>query len=239
MIRQLVLVFGGAMFQLVNQPMLQPINVLILGAGGYGQVVADILLASVRQETGMVRPIGFLDDNPALQRRMVLGLPVLGTMAQVASVPHDTVLVAIGCNHTRQRLIQQLAARGEELAVAIHPTAVIGADVMLGAGTVIGAGAVVNSGARIGWGVILNSGCLVDHHSSIGHYVHVGPGAYLGGHVEVEAGALVGLGAVISPQCRVGAWSRVEAGVVISQSVPPHVVVSNVPAPFFNQVFTR
>jgi sugar O-acyltransferase (sialic acid O-acetyltransferase NeuD family) len=220
------------MFQLVNQPMLEPVNVLILGAGGYGQVVADILLASVRQDTTAVRPIGFLDDNPALQRRLALGLPVLGTIAQVGRVPHDAVIVAIGCNHTRQRLIQQSLARGEELAIAIHPTAAIGADVMIGAGTVIGAGAVVNSGARIGWGVILNSGCLVDHHSSIGHYVNVGPGAYLGSHVQVDDGALVGMGAVITPNCRVGAWSRLEAGVVVRQSVPPHVVVSDAPAPF-------
>ncbi|HXV97329.1 MAG TPA: acetyltransferase [Anaerolineae bacterium] len=228
------------MFQLVNQPMLHPINVLILGASGFGQVIADILLASARQETAAVRPIGFLDDNPALQRRLILGLPVLGTIAQVASVPHDAVIVAIGCNHSRQRLSQHLSARGEELAVAIHPTAAIGADVMIGTGTIIGAGAVVNSGARIGWGVILNSGCLVDHHSSIGHYVHVGPGAYLGGQVQVEAGALIGMGAVITPQCRVGAWSRLEAGVVVSQSVPPYVVVSDVPTPFiFSNALTR
>ena len=228
------------MFQLINQPMLQPINVLILGAGGHGQVVADIFLASVRQETAAVRPIGFLDDNPALQRRTILGLPVLGTMAQFARVPHDAVIVALDCNHTRQRITQHLYARGEQLAVAIHPTAAIGADVMIGAGTVIGAGVVVNPGARIGWGVILNSGCLVGHHNHIGHYVSVAPGARLGGNVQVEEGAFIGIGALVTPQCLVGAWSTLEAGVVVTQSVPPHVVVSSVPTPFsFSKAFTR
>ena len=40
-------------------------RVLILGAGGHAQVVADILLRM--RETGAgVAPLGYLDDNPAL-----------------------------------------------------------------------------------------------------------------------------------------------------------------------------
>jgi FlaA1/EpsC-like NDP-sugar epimerase len=54
--------------------------VLILGAGGHAQVVADILLRA--HEAGAnCKPIGFLDDDPALAGTAIMDLPVLGTIA--------------------------------------------------------------------------------------------------------------------------------------------------------------
>ncbi len=55
-------------------------RILILGAGGQGQVLADALLFAA--EAGQpVTPVGYLDDNPALWQMRPLGLPVLGPLA--------------------------------------------------------------------------------------------------------------------------------------------------------------
>jgi len=51
----------------------QPPSILILGAGGHGRVVLDII-----RQGGRFTPIGFLDNNPALHGRRIDGLPVLG-----------------------------------------------------------------------------------------------------------------------------------------------------------------
>src|SRR5262245_997353 len=54
-------------------------RVVVVGAGGHGQVVADVLLCAARSGSG-VEPIGYVDDNASYEGRVLLGLPVLGTI---------------------------------------------------------------------------------------------------------------------------------------------------------------
>lgn len=204
-------------------------RVLIIGAGGHGQVVADIMVR--RKIHGyMVETVGFLDDNPSLTGRQVLWLPVLGTTAALAGIAHDAVVVAIGDNAVRRRLCESLRSSGEQLVTVIHPNAVIASDVTIGPGTTVCAGAVVNPGSVIGSCVLLNTGCSIDHHNLIGNYVHIAPGVRLGGQVVVGEGALVGIGAMVTPRLRIGAWSFIGAGLLVHHDVPDGVKVVGNPA---------
>ena len=54
--------------------------VLIVGAGGAGEIVAEIL---IKNQSKDFKPVGFVDDDPAKQKRMILGLPVLGTRQDI------------------------------------------------------------------------------------------------------------------------------------------------------------
>ncbi len=69
-------------------------RVLILGAGRAG----EMLVRDMRRDNECV-PVGFLDDNPQLKGAKVHGMPVLGTLDQVARVVDDmgvdVVVIAI------------------------------------------------------------------------------------------------------------------------------------------------
>ncbi len=204
-------------------------RVLIVGAGGHAQVVADILLCA-HNAGEPIRPIGYLDDNPDLIDQVLLGLPVLGQIGDVAAIAHDTLIVAVGHNHTRQRLFEQLQRQGESFAIARHPSAIVAADVTTGPGSMICAGVIINPGTSIGPNVILNTACTVDHHNQIGAHVHIAPGSHLGGNVRVGEGALIGIGATIMPGQKVGAWSIVGAAALVNRPVLNHTTVVGVPA---------
>ncbi len=204
-------------------------RILIIGAGGHGQVVADILLAAYRRGADSA-PGGFLDDDSTLWGVSILGLPVCGPLDRLSEVQHDAVIVAIGENESRRRVLLALSGRGTCIANAIHPSAVVAADVQLGQGVAVCAGAVVNTGSVIGDGVILNTGCTVDHHSRIGDYAHIAPGVHLAGSVAVGQGALIGVGTSVIPGRSIGEWTIVGAGSVITRDIPPRCMAAGVPA---------
>jgi acetyltransferase EpsM len=204
-------------------------KILIIGAGGHAGVVADVLLMA-RGAGEPVEPIGYLDDAPGLVGTSVLGLPVLGPLGARTAVRHDAVIVAVGNNADRRRLFEDLRQSGEVLAIARHPSAVIGRNVSIGEGTMICAGAIVNCGSVVGSNVILNTASSVDHDCRIGDHVHIAPGVRLGGNVTIGAGTLVGIGSAVMPGRAVGEWSTVGAGALVHGDVRSGCVVVGVPA---------
>jgi serine O-acetyltransferase len=100
--------------------------------------------------------------------------------------------------------------------VDIHPAARIGAGVMLdhGSGIVIGETAVVDDDVSILQAVTLG-----------------GTGKERGDrHPKIRYGVMVGAGAKILGNIEVGAMSKVAAGSVVLEPVPPHCTVAGVPA---------
>jgi sugar O-acyltransferase (sialic acid O-acetyltransferase NeuD family) len=204
-------------------------KILIIGAGGHGQVVADILLRMKEQEAP-VDLIGFLDDNAELHNRFILNTPVLGSVNHLSDIPHDSLIVAVGDNHRRKTIFNDLLSRGEKMTIARHPRAVLSPDIAIGDGTMICAGVIINPAANIGCNVILNTGCTIDHHNEIGDHVHIAPGAHLGGDVHVGAGSLVGIGATVMPGRCIGEDCIIGAGALVQKDIPDGSMAIGVPA---------
>ncbi len=203
-------------------------EILILGAGGHGRVVLDILL-----QAGEHKPVAFLDNNFALHGRRVDGLPVLGDMSQLGELRQrgiEHAVIAIGDNGVRKAMADTLEQNNFELINAIHPSAQLATSVSVGKGVVIAAGALVCAHCQIGDYAILNTGCIVDHESMIGTSAHICPGVRLAGHVTVESAAFIGIGATVVQGLRIGFESIVGAGAVVTESVDPMTTVVGVPA---------
>lgn len=205
-------------------------DVVIIGAGGHGKVVLDILRAASNSK---VRPVGFLDADPALIGTCINDLPVLGPIHQISKLKQQKVtgaIVAIGDNRARFSYGRYLIDEGVDLISAIHPGAIVSTTAKTGRNVVIAAGAIVCADTQIGDSVILNTGCIVDHECEIGESAHICPAAALAGRVRIGAGAFVGLGAKII-QCRtVGEHSTIGAGAVVIEDIPANVTAVGVPA---------
>jgi UDP-perosamine 4-acetyltransferase len=210
-------------------PALQPLHgdLLIIGAGGHGAVVLDIITAA-----GMYTPAGFIDADPALAGKVIGGVTVLGPLNLLPKLKSTIrrVIIAIGDNRIRRSYAQKLARDGFELINAIHPTAHISPTATLGRNIVIAAGSVVSTSARISDSVLMNTAAVVDHECEIGEGVHLGPGCKLAGRVRVGAGAFVGIGACVIQCLSIGEESIIGAGAVVLRDVDAHDTVVGVPA---------
>lgn len=204
-------------------------RILILGGGGHGRVVLDILLQS---RTCVIA--GFLDNNPEFRGRRIDGVPVLGGIDDLAGLrpTHgiDGVVIAVGDNGARRGLARQIEWLGVPLVNAIHPSATIAHNATIGRNVVVAAGVVVCANCQIGDSVILNTGCIIDHQTMVGEGAHVCPGVRIAGRVKVEPGVFIGIGATVVPKVTLGCESIIGAGSVVLEDVEPMATVVGVPA---------
>lgn len=201
-------------------------RILLLGAGGHGKAMADLLLAA-----GGYDIAGFVDAAPKASQ--VLGLPVLGDESQLAALARQGVTLAhaaVGDNAQRLSGAGRLRTAGFGLPSLIHPAALIGHGAMIGEGAAILARAVIGPDAEIGPLALINTGAIVEHDCVVGEAAHIGPGAVLAGGVSVGAGALLGAGAVVRPGITIGAGAVIGAGAAVVEDVPPGAKVMGVPA---------
>ena len=188
-------------------------RLLILGAGGHGRSVAEIVVAENQHEF-----VGFLDDAPSANER-VDDWRVLGPISLLDSYRRqaDVVIVAIGSNRLREELHSRVDAAGFDLLTVTHPRAIVSARARIGRGCAVMAGAIVANGASLGEGVIVNCGAVIDHDCRVEDFGHLGVNACMGGGsvlgraAWMQAGATLGCGvhikagAVLQPGSSVGA----------------------------------
>jgi sugar O-acyltransferase (sialic acid O-acetyltransferase NeuD family) len=203
-------------------------DTLIIGAGGHGKVVLDILLAGRKY-----RPVGFLDADPALAGTTVAGLGVLGSINLLSKLRDKKIraaIIAIGDSRSRLSCAQAVLDHGFELINAIHPDSYIAPTATLGKNIVVAAGAVISTEARIGDSCIINTNAVVEHECDLAEGVHVCPGALLAGRVKVESSAFIGLGAKVIQCLTIGANATIGAGAVVIRDIPPGVTAVGIPA---------
>lgn len=197
----------------------KPKQVIIIGAGGHGKVIADI----VTRFGDVV--LGFLDDKDA---NSFGGMIILGRISEINKYIGQAVfIVAVGDNKTRKEIMENNKV---DWYTAIHPTAVIASDVTIGEGTAIMANAVINTSSKIGRGVIINTAATIDHDSVISDYVHISPGGHLGGTVRIGAGTWIGIGAVVSNNVDICEGCIVGAGAVVIRHIKVNGVYTGIPA---------
>ena len=192
-------------------------QLVIIGAGGHGKVVADI---ARKQGYEM---ICFLDD--AL-------LPgVEGRVSDFESyLDNAEFFVAIGNSLIRERITNMLQRKGAKLVTLIHPNAVVADRVKIGKGTAIMAGAVINTDAEIGDGVIINTCASVDHDCRISDYVHIAVGAHVCGTVNIGAHTWIGAGATVINNISICGGCVIGAGAVVVRDIQKKRTYLGVPA---------
>lgn len=168
-------------------------NLLIVGAGGHGYVVAETARAMKDVEGKSVYDkIDFLDDLKPEAVGKVNEMPLFKKVYQ-------EVFPAVGSYEKRTEIYSKAKRYGFEVPTLIHPEAYLSPSAMVGEGTVVLPKAVVHTRAKIGRLCILSIGSLTDHDCEIKDGVHLDCGSIVKGSVIPE-GTRVACGLCIEGQ---------------------------------------
>lgn len=207
------------------------LRIVIVGAGGFGREALDVLRAMDPSGQRLVFAGFVADDEPDPAMLARIGAAWLGGDEAFLEHPSAThYLVGIGAPDIRQRLVPRFEDAGLEPISLIHPTAVIGADVVMGAGAVLAAHTSVTTNIRMGGHVHIDRGVTVGHDSVIDDFVTIHPGAVVSGNVRIGTRTRMGTTSCVLPNLSVGSDVMIGAGAVVTRDVADGLTVVGVPA---------
>jgi sugar O-acyltransferase (sialic acid O-acetyltransferase NeuD family) len=209
--------------------------IVIVGAGGFGREVLDVLEAINKVAlTPVFDLLGVLDANPSpenVARLDARGITLLGSESDwLKSGGVARYAIGIGRPSDRQRIDEAFRAAGHEAASLVHPMSGLGSAVVIGEGTIVCGGVQVGTNVTLGRHVHLNPNSTIGHDSVLHDYVSINPSATISGDVTVGTRTLVGAGAVIIQGLTLGRDAVVGASACVVRDIDERRTVKGVPA---------
>jgi acetyltransferase-like isoleucine patch superfamily enzyme len=168
-------------------------RIAILGAGGHGRDIGDIL-------DSLSLPYEFFDDARDGYRG--------------CDKAHGPFVV--GVNDPRiKRVLAENHQKGTPTS-AVHHT--VDTSCWWPGGVVIGAGTAVGPNVELGRHVHIGAGGTITR-TQVGDYTTIGPGCHIAGDVTIGSEVLIGVGAVVSNLITIGDGAVVGAGAVVVRDV--------------------
>lgn len=205
-------------------------NIVIIGSSGHAKVIIDIV------QQGYKYHVAGLLDRFRNKGDQTLGYPILGGEEDLPELMKVHALkgaiVAIGDNFVRSKVAARIKEICPDLPFisAIHPKASIATEVSIGEGTVVMAGVSVNPCSSIGRCCILNTKSSLDHDSILEDFASLAPGATTGGYCRIGQYSAICIGAVLSDGIHIGEQSVIGAGSLVMKSIESFVVAYGTPA---------
>ncbi|WP_407401137.1 acetyltransferase [Sodaliphilus sp.] len=202
---------------------------IIIGAGTYGEVYLAYL-----QEAG-VDVVGFIDDNPKLEGNKVRGIPVIGKMADLASLRDAHGVKAVYCPLGNNKLRVEFLTKARELGYKtpnyIHPSVLISPNVSIGEGVYILLGTTIMPYTIIKDFVMISMGVHVAHHNVLEEGVFLSTGCNFGASIIAHKYVYCGISSTIMTGLHtLGEDCLIGAGAVVIRDVEPKAVMAGVPA---------
>jgi sugar O-acyltransferase (sialic acid O-acetyltransferase NeuD family) len=205
------------------------VNVIVVGAGGFGRECAHYI-RDIERGSNSIRLKGFLDDDPTAEGDDTLGVPLLGPIRDHPISSTERYVVAVGDGVVRARVAGDLEARGGELLSVRHPTAWVASSALVGRHVILAPFSFVGPRARVDNHCAVNIYGSVGHDATVGEGTTVSPYATLNGDAVVGRFVFLGTGSVVTVGKSIGDGSKLSAGAVVHRDIPPQSLAVGSPA---------
>ncbi|MCR4719592.1 MAG: hypothetical protein K5768_08205 [Firmicutes bacterium] len=159
-------------------------KLVIIGAGGYGQMVYDIA-----DQSGKYEKIIFLDDNSDL---------ACGKCDEWVDYLNEyDIYPAFGNNEKRLSFVEKILKANGNVPTIIHKSAYVSPMSKIDVGCVVMPMAAVNTNTVIEKGCIINTSSIIDHGSIIEKGCHICLGAVVKAENRIKSLTKVQAGEII------------------------------------------
>lgn len=190
--------------------------VLILGSGGHGRTLFDILQESGTKVTAFVEPDEIFDRLTAVTE--IFGVPVIRQSEIVGKLPNSVILGVGQIEEASRRKDLFIWAKnlGFETPSVISPSASVSPSSSVSEAAQVMGGVMIGPEVRIGLGSIVNTGVQIHHGSEIGRFCHISTGVIINGDVCVGDEVFIGSGSVVRNGVSLSAGSFIPMGSVVT-----------------------
>lgn len=191
-------------------------GVLILGSGGHGRTLFDVLLESGTKVAAFVEPDQICEHSTAVTE--IFGVPVIRQSEIVGKLPNSVILGVgqIKDASIRKDLFIWARTLGFETPSVISPSASVSPSSSVSEAAQVMGGVMIGPEVRIGLGSIVNTGAQIHHGSEIGEFCHISTGVIINGDVCVGDDVFIGSGSVIRNGVSLSAGSFIPMGSVVT-----------------------
>ncbi len=188
-------------------------KIAIIGAGGHGKVVGEIALLN------QYDIINFFDDKENEIKEFPFTISGNLNYLKENLKEYDAFFVAVGDNHIRFDIIEQLKNQNLNIVSLTHPKSTVSKFSYLGIGTCVMANAVINPGTIIKEGVIINTSASIDHDCIIRDFAHISPNCSLSGKVRIGRFSHLGTGTSVHPGIQIGNNVKTAIGTKVYKNI--------------------
>jgi sugar O-acyltransferase (sialic acid O-acetyltransferase NeuD family) len=170
---------------------------------------------------------GFIDNDESKHGTIFHGLPVFGGIDKIPELlDNDVHFVNLitGSTSARYQVTLDAVTLGARLTNFIHPSVNLNMTTW-GVGNYVQEDVITQAGVEVGDNSSIHMGSLIGHESKIGHSVFIAHAVSVSGCCVIEDGCFIGTNATILPRVRIGKWSTVGAGTVVTKDVPAYSVI--------------
>ena len=118
------------------------------------------------------------------------------------------------------------------MATFIHPTSYLASNVRVMEGCVIMPHVMISAGTSIGYNTLIMGGVGIGHNSDIGEFNHIALQSVVGSYIKTEIGVHFGLNCTVREYLKIGEYSTIGMGAVLTKDVGNHEIWVGNPAKF-------
>lgn len=165
--------------------MIKQKDIIIVGAGGLGRGLIDLI--DIINKTGKdnLRLLGFVDDT---EMTKINGINYLGNIDYLVNYQKEiSVVIALGTPIIKKKVYEKLSTNPYiKYPNLIHPDVELSAYNYLGIGNIISKGVVLSTNIQVNDFNLIHYNCSIGHDVLIGSYASIFPLSSISGYVSIE-----------------------------------------------------